>query len=322
LRNSQTEAGIKQPMADLYSELGVPRTADAATIKRAYRKLAKELHPDQNKDNPKAAERFKMITGAYDILSDPEKKGKYDRGEIDEQGNPKFAGFGGGSGGYRSSTRPGSGSGAGAGAGRTPDFDFDLGGDPSDLFAELFGRASGRTGGFGGSGGFRTPLQRGADVNYRLTVPFADAALARTVRLALRNGKTIELAIPKGVEEGQQVRLAGQGDAGPAGAGDALVTFVLQADPRFTRDGADLRTDILVPLEAAVLGGKARVPTPEGEVMATIIAGTSSGKLLRLKGKGWTRKDGTRGDLLARVLVEVPNDPDLADFLRARVQAA
>jgi DnaJ-class molecular chaperone len=305
-------------MADLYSELGVPRTADAATIKRAYRKLAKELHPDQNKDNPKAAERFKMITGAYDILSDPEKKGKYDRGEIDEQGNPKFAGFGGGSGGYRSSTRPG----AGAGAGRTPDFDFDLGGDPSDLFAELFGRASGRSGGFGGSGGFRAPPQRGADVNYRLTVPFADAALARTVRLSLRNGKTIELAIPKGVEEGQQVRLAGQGDAGPAGAGDALVTFVLQSDPRFTRDGADLRTDIQVPLEVAVLGGKARVPTPEGEVMATIAPTTSSGKLLRLKGKGWTRKDGTRGDLLARVLVEVPNDPDLADFLRARVQAA
>lgn len=306
-------------MADLYSELGVPRTADAATIKRAYRKLAKELHPDQNKDNPKAAERFKTVTSAYDILSDPEKKGKYDRGEIDEQGNPKFAGFGGGGGGFGGGaggyrTRPG------AGTGRTPDFDFDLGGDPSDLFAELFGRASGRSGGFGG-GGFRAPPQRGADVNYRLTVPFADAALARSVRLALRNGKTIELAIPKGVEEGQQVRLAGQGDAGPAGAGDALVGIIIQPDARFTRDGADLRTDIQVPLEAAVLGGKARVPTPEGEVMATIAAGTSSGKLLRLKGKGWTRKDGTRGDLLARVLVEVPNDPDLADFLRARVQA-
>jgi DnaJ-class molecular chaperone len=302
-------------MADLYSELGVPRTADAATIKRAYRKLAKELHPDQNKDNPKAAERFKTVTGAYDILSDPEKKGKYDRGEIDDQGNPKFAGFGGGAGGYRNSSRPG----AGAGTGRTPDFDFDLGGDPSDLFAELFGRASGRSGGF--SGGYRPP-QRGADVNYRLTVPFADAALARSVRLALRNGKTIELAIPTGVEEGQQVRLAGQGDAGPAGAGDALVAIAIQPDPRFTRAGADLRTDVPVPLDVAVLGGKARVPTPEGEVMATIAAGTSSGKLLRLKGKGWNRKDGTRGDLLARVLVEVPNDPELADFLRARVQAA
>ncbi len=311
-------------MADLYSELGVPRTADAAAIKRAYRKLATAMHPDQNKDNPNSADRLKRITGAYDILSAPAKKGKYDRGEIDEQGNPKFAGFGGGgfgAGGAGSGTRPG----AGAGAGRTADFDFDIGGDPSDLFAELFGRASGRSGGAGGgfgSGGFRAPPQRGPDVSYRLTVPFADAALARTVRLALRNGKTIELAIPKGVEEGQQVRLAGQGDAGNAGPGDALVTFVIQTDPRFTRDGADLRTDIQVPLEAAVLGGKARVPTPEGEVMATIAPNTSSGKLLRLKGKGWNRKDGTRGDLLARVLVEVPNDPGLADFLRARVQAA
>jgi DnaJ-class molecular chaperone len=305
-------------MTDLYSELGVPRTADAAEIKRAYRKLAKQLHPDQNKDNPKAADRFKSITSAYDILSDPERKAKYDRGEIDEQGNPKYAGFGGGSGGYRSN----SGARPGAGTGRAPDFDFDLGGDPSDLFAELFGRASGRTGGGFQGGGFRAPPQRGADVNYRLTIPFADAALARTVRLALRNGKTIELAIPKGVEDAQQVRLAGQGEAGPAGAGDALVTFVIQNDPRFTRDGADLRADFPVPLETAVLGGKARVPTPEGEVMASVAPGTSSGKLLRLKGKGWTRKDGTRGDLIARVLVEVPNDPELAEFMRARVQAA
>lgn len=295
-------------MADLYSELGVPRTADAAAIKRAYRKLAKELHPDRNKDNPKAMERFKSVTSAYEILSDPDKKGKYDRGEIDEQGNPKFAGFGGGAGGYRPGSRPG---------GRAaPDFDFDFGGDPSDLFSELFGRTAG-----GRAGGFRQPPQRGADVNYRLTVPFADAALARTVRLALRNGKTIELAIPKGVEDNQQVRLPGQGDQGPAGPGDAHVTFLIQPDARFTRDGFDLRTDAMVPLETAVLGGKARVPTPEGEVMATIAPATTSGRLLRLKGKGFTRKDGSRGDLLARVLVDIPADPELADFLKARVQA-
>ena len=293
-------------MADLYSELGVPRTADAAAIKRAYRKLAKELHPDRNKDNPKAMERFKSVTSAYEILSDPDKKGKYDRGEIDEQGNPKFTGFGGAAGGYRPGSRPG---------GRAaPDFDF--GGDPSDLFSELFGRTAG-----GRAGGFRQPPQRGADVNYRLTVPFADAALARTVRLALRNGKMIELAIPKGVEDNQQVRLPGQGDQGPAGPGDAHVTFLIQPDARFTRDGFDLRTDAMVPLETAVLGGKARVPTPEGEVMATIAPATTSGRLLRLKGKGFTRKDGSRGDLLARVLVDIPADPELADFLKARVQA-
>jgi DnaJ-class molecular chaperone len=158
-------------------------------------------------------------------------------------------------------------------------------------------------------------------VNYRLTVPFADAALARMVRLMLRNGKTIELAIPKGLEDNQQVRLPGQGEQGPAGPGDAHVTFVIQPDARFIRDGFDLRTDAMVPLETAVLGGKARVPTPEGEVMATISPATTSGRLLRLKGKGFTRRDGSRGDLLARVLVDVPADPELADFLKARVQA-
>ena len=135
-------------MSDPYTTLGVPRSASEKEIKSAYRKLAKELHPDRNKDNPKAADRFKQVTAAYDILSDPDKKGKYDRGEIDEQGNPKFTGFGGGAGGYRPGGRPG---------GRAaPDFDFDFGGDPSDLFSELFGRTAG-----GRAGGFRQPPQRG-----------------------------------------------------------------------------------------------------------------------------------------------------------------
>lgn len=306
-------------MADLYSVLDVPRTADAAAIKRSYRKLAKQYHPDKTKDDAKAAERFKQVTAAYDILSDEKKRGQYDRGEIDEQGNPKFAGFAGGAGpgGFRGSTRPG----AGRAGGASPDFDFEFSGDASDLFSELFGRARNSGGMGGGPGGFRAPPQRGADVAYRLTVPFADAALARSVRLALRNGKTIDLNIPKGVEEGRQLRLGGQGDPGPAGAGDAIVTITIQADSRFTRDRDDIRTDIAVPLETAVLGGKQRVPTPEGEVMLTIAPGTSSGKIMRLKGKGWTRRDGSRGDLLAKVMVEVPGDPELADFLRARVRA-
>jgi DnaJ-class molecular chaperone len=300
-------------MADLYSILGVPRTADAAAIKRAYRKLAKELHPDQNKDNPKLAERFKQVTAAYDILSDTTKRGQYDRGEIDEQGNPKMGGFGGG-------FRGGAGPRPGSGGFRDAPPEFDLGADPSDLFAELFGRA-GRGGGFGG-GGFRSPPQRGADVAYRLAIPFVDAALARPRRLTLANGKTIDLAVPKGVEDGQQLRLGGQGEPGPAGAGDALVTLVVQPDARFTRDGFDIRTDIAVPLAVAVLGGEQRVPTPDGEVMLKVAPGTSSGKLMRLKAKGWTKKDGTRGDLLARVMVDVPADPELADFLRARAGTA
>lgn len=299
-------------MADLYQVLGVPRTADEAAIKRAYRKLAKELHPDRNKDNPRAVERFKQVTAAYDILSDAGKRGQYDRGEIDEAGNPRMpGGFGAGFGGFRGA-RPGAGA-------RPGGPDFEVGGDPTDLFEELFGRATGRGGGFGG---FRQPPRRGADVAYRLAVPFADAALARKVRLALANGKTIDLQIPKGVEDGQQLRLAGQGEAGPAGPGDAIVTLSIQPDPRFTRDGtADLRTDVMVPLAVAVLGGEQRVPTPDGEVKAKIAPGTTSGRLLRLKGKGWTRKDGSRGDLLARVLVDVPADPELAAFLGARAGA-
>ncbi len=304
-------------MADLYSTLGVPRTADAAAIKKAYRKLAKQYHPDKNADNAKAMERFKAISSAYDILSDDAKRGQYDRGEIDDDGNPR--GFD-----YSRAGRPGPGAGAGGGFRGTGDAGgFEFRGDPSDLFSELFGSATGRRGGgpFGG-GGFRAAPPKGADVAYRLRVSFADAAIGKTQRLLLATGKTIDLAIPKGAEEGHKLRLAGQGEPGPGGPGDAIVTLMIAPDARFVRDGADIRHDLAVPLETAVLGGKLRVPTLEGEVMLSIAPGTSSGKVMRLKGKGWTAKDGSRGDLLARVLVEVPNDPALADFLRARVAAA
>lgn len=292
-------------MADLYSVLGVQKNADAAAIKRAYRKLAKQHHPDKNKDDAVAAERFKQASAAYDILSDEKRRGEYDRGEIDEQGNPKFSGFGG--------RHPGNGNPWQGGA--TPG-GFEFEGDPSDLFSELFGRASSR-------GGYRAPPRKGADVGYRLAVSLTDAALANQVRLTLANGKSINLKIPKGVEEGSKMRLVGQGEPGPAGPGDAIVEIHINNDQRFTRDGDDIRTDINVPLETAVLGGKQRVPTPEGEVMLKIAAGTSSGKVMRLKGRGWTKRDGTRGDLLARVMVEIPDDdPALAEFFRARAAQA
>lgn len=295
-------------MADLYSVLDVPRTADAATIKRAYRKLAKQLHPDQRPDDSKAAERFKQVTAAYDILSDAEKRGQYDRGEIDSDGNPKMPeGFGGFRGGP-----------FGAGARGGQGFEFE--GDPSDLFSELFGRGRGGGGGFGG---FRQPPAKGADVSYRLAIPFADAALAKPQRITLQSGRTVDLNIPKGTADGDKLRLAGQGNAGPGGNGDAIVQISIRPDARFTRDGDDVRTDLSVPLATAVLGGKQRLATLEGEVMATVQPETSSGKVLRLRGKGWTRKDGTRGDLLARVLVEVPaGDTALADFLRSRAAAS
>jgi DnaJ-class molecular chaperone len=289
-------------MADLYSLLNVPKTADAATIKRAYRKLAKELHPDRDTGN---ADRFGKVTAAYDILSDDKKRAAYDRGEIDSDGNPRMPGFD-----PRARTQ----------SGARPDFGgggFEFRGDPSDLFSELFGAARGRQS--GAAGGFGFPPAKGADVQYRLRIPFTDAALARSVRLTLSSGKTIDLAIPKGAEDGQQLRLAGQGEAGPAGPGDAIVTLIIQPDPRFTRDGHDLRLDLAVPLETAVLGGKQRIETLDGEVMLTIAPVTTSGKVMRLKGKGWTLKDGSRGDLLARILVDVREDAALADFLRARM---
>lgn len=308
-------------MADPYITLSVPRTADAAAIKRAYRKLAKQYHPDKNADNPKALERFKAVSAAYDILGDEKKRGQFDRGEIDGDGNARAPNFD-----FNSARRSSAGAGPGAGGGfggGAQGGGFEFAGDPSDLFAELFGAATGRRGGAGAAGGgFRQPPQKGQDTPYRLRVSFVDAALARTQRLTLASGKTIDLAIPKGVEEGDKLRLAGQGENGPGGAGDAIVTLMIMPDARFVRDGADIRTDLAVPLEAAVLGGKLRVPTLEGEVMLSVAPGTSSGKVMRLKGKGWTAKDGSRGDLLARVMVEVPNDPALADFLRARVSAA
>lgn len=297
-------------MADLYSILGVQKNADAASIKSAYRKLAKELHPDRHPDDAKSAERFRQVTAAYDILSDKDKRAQYDRGEIDSDGNPTMPqGFGGGFGGF--------GGGAGPRPGQGGGFAFD---DDTDLFSELFGRG-GRRGGFGG-GGFRQPPMRGADVSYRLAISFVDAALAKSQRITLRSGRTVDLNIPKGASDGDKLRLAGQGDEGPGGNGDAIVTISIRPDSRFTRDGDDIRSDIPVPLSIAMLGGQQRLPTLEGEVMAKIQPGTSSGKILRLRGKGWTRKDGTRGDLLARVLVDIPaDDKELADFLRSR-QAA
>jgi DnaJ-class molecular chaperone len=302
-------------MADLYATLGVPRTADAAAIKRAYRKLAKELHPDQNREKnaDQAADRFKAVSAAYEILSDPAKRAAYDRGEIDDQGNPRmppgFDGFrrqGPGSGAQsRPQSRPQSGS-------EPPPFEADFG----DILTDLFGAARGSPRGFA-----NTP-RKGADVAYRLTISLSDAAAARPQRITLKSGRTIDLKVPAGVEDGQQLRLSGQGEPGPAGPGDALVTILITPDSRFTRDGDDLRTELLVPLATAVLGGKVRTPTVDGEVLLTIQPGTTSGKLLRLKEKGWAKKAGGRGDLLVRALVDVPADPELAAFLRARQEAA
>lgn len=291
-------------MADLYSVLGTTRGASDADIKKAYRKLAKELHPDRNKDNPAALERFKQVSAAYAILSDKDQKARYDRGEIDESGNPKGFGFGGG--GYGGGGAGGFGGGGGfegfsgrqqAGGG----FEFDA----SDLFSELFGRGRGRAGGFGG--GPRT-APKGADVAYRLAVPFEAAARLDPQRVTLRNGKTVDLKPPPGFEAGRQVRMAGQGEPGPGGAGDALVTLEIAPHRYFTRDGDNVRIEMPIRLDEAVLGGKVKVPTVDGPVFLTVPAGTTSGKTFRLKGKGFTRADRTRGDQLVTLLIDIPAD--------------
>lgn len=291
-------------MADPYTILGVARGASEKDIKSAYRKLAKELHPDRNTDNPKAAERFSEVTSAYDLLSDKDKRARFDRGEIDGDGNPTGYGFGGG---------PGGGFGGGHQRGFRAEDGFGAEGvDLGDIFEGLFG---GRGGGFGGGQRSR-PAPRGANVQYKLGVSLPDAAIRATQRITLADGKTIDLKLPAGVEDGTQMRLTGKGEHGPGGAGDAIVVIQLQPHPFFRRDGDNLRLDLPISLDEAVNGGQVKVPTAEGAVMLTIGAGTSSGKTLRLKGKGFSRKDGTRGDQLVTIEVQLPEgDADLVERL-------
>lgn len=293
---------------ELYSTLGIARGASAAEIKKAYRKLAKANHPDTHAGDAAALARFKDVSAAYTILSDAETRGQYDRGEIDADGQPKAPpGFGGGgfnSDGFNSGGFSGAGFGGGAQAGATR---FDFGGDAGDIFADLFrGGSSGS--GFGSDPRMRHAPPRGADVAYRLSVPFEDAALLKPQRITLRNGKTLDLKLPPGLESGRQVRMSGQGEAGAGGAGDAIVTIDIASHRFMRRDGDDIRLDLPVRLGEAVLGARVRVPTPDGPVMLGVPAGATSGRTLRLRGRGFTRADGTRGDLLATLEVDLPPD--------------
>jgi DnaJ-class molecular chaperone len=296
-------------MADLYSELGVARGASEADIKKAYRKLAKELHPDRNTGNADASARFSKVTQAYDILTDKDKRARYDRGEIDEEGNPR-APFGFGTGGGGSQRR---------GAGGP---EFGMGGetvDLSDLFDGLFGgatRRGGGAGGFGRFGGRSAPPQKGADMAYRLPVSFEEAATLKEQRVTLSSGKTVDIKLPRGVEEGAKIRLAGQGQPGPGGNGDAIVTISIQPHRFFRRDGDNIRLDLPVMLDEAVLGAKVKVPTVDGAVMMNIPKGSTSGRVLRLRGKGFTGKGGQRGDQLVTLMVDLPaHDEELERFI-------
>ena len=307
-------------MADLYATLGVARGASEADIKKAYRKLAKELHPDRNKDKPDASARFSKVTQAYDILTDKDKRAQYDRGEIDDEGNPR-APFGFGAGGSGGAGGPFRGNPFGDAAGDTQ-FQGAEAGDLSDLFEGLFGGLGRRSGGGGGAGPFSgfgrrsAPPQKGADAAYRLEVPFEDAALLKGQRVTLASGRTLDIKLPRGVEDGTKIRLAGQGQPGPGGNGDAIVTIAIGRHRFFSRDGDNIRLDLPIALDEAVLGAKVRVPTVDGPVMLSIPKGSSSGKVLRLKGKGFTGKSGARGDQLVTLMVDVPaDDAELAAFL-------
>jgi len=288
-------------MADPYSTLGVSKGADEKAIKVAYRKLAKELHPDKNKDNPKASERFSEVTQAYDLLSDPKKRGQYDRGEIDENGQPRFAGnpFGGG----YSQGGPAGGNFGGGG--------IDLG----DIFDGLFGGGGGRSGGGPGPRPQQAP-PKGANIAYAHLVSFTDAATLAPQRIMLGDGKTVEFKLPAGIVAGQQIRIPGKGQPGPGGYGDAMVTLKIGKHPHLVRDGDNVRIDLPISLKEAVEGGKVKVPTVDGAVMLTVPPRTNSGAVLRIKGRGLTAKTGVRGDQLVTLMIHLPTDT--AELARIR----
>jgi DnaJ-class molecular chaperone len=286
---------------DLYATLGVARGASQEDIKRAYRKLAKEMHPDLNPDKPEVGERFKQVTAAYDILSDPERRGRYDRGEIDASGQerPQYQ--------YRDFAED-------PAAGRY--YTREGFGDEEqlhDFFEGLFGaRGAGR--------GFRV-RGRGADVSYTLPVDFLEAARGAKKRVTMGDGRTFDLTIPPGVHDRQTLRLKGQGMPGFEGGepGDAYVELHVQPHPYFERKDQNIHMDLPVSLPEAVLGGRIEVPTIDGPVTMTVPKGSNTGTTLRLRGRGVRdQKSGQRGDQYVRLQVALPkgHDAELEEFVR------
>jgi DnaJ-class molecular chaperone len=307
-------------MRDPYEVLGVDRKASAGDIKSAFRRLAKKLHPDANKNDPKAAARFAELNAAHELLGDEDKRKAFDRGEIDAGGKPRFRGFEGFGAGARA--RPGGGFG--------PDVNF----ESFNFGPEGFTRTArgGRGGGFAGfedilkeafghmgrgtrgSAGTRSRFEPddfgvGADVHAALVVTLPQAARGVTERLRLPTGKDVDVKIPAGIADGQQIRLKGQGMRGQGGTGDALIAVSIAPHPIFTLDGADIRLDLPVTLYEAALGARVRVPTLDGPVEVTLPPWTAGGRTFRLKGKGFPAKSG-HGDLLATVRIALPERSD------------
>lgn len=303
-------------MRDPYDVLGVAKNASAKDIKAAYRKLAKKFHPDQNPGDAKAKDRFSAINQAYEIVGDEKKRGAFDRGEIDAEGKQRFQGFEGAGGGD-----PFAGFRGQAGPGGTR-FEFRSGGpggpggpggfDAGDIFSDLFGQAF--------SGGAGAEAARPCAVRRR---PERDARRHRRGGRFRRQGHTLpdgrKLAVklPHYVEDGQTIRLKGQGEAGPGGAGDALVKIRFRRHPRYTVDGRDLHVDLPVPLADAVLGAKLPVETPSGRLAVNVPAWSSSDKVLRLRGKGLPEKAGGHGDVYVHVRIMLPDaDAELEELMR------
>lgn len=299
---------------DPYAELSLPRSATADEVRKAFRKLAKQYHPDANPGNDAAEERFKQISAAFDILGDPAKRARFDKGEIDAEGRETYGGFGGGRNPFNAGgARPGAGRGPGFGGGAGAQFeDVDL----SDILGGMFGGTGQRRGGFGFSNFENTPPPRGADVRGKLEIDLEDAILGAKKRLTIGDGRTIEVTVPKAAADGQTLRLKGQGQGGRGGPGDALIELSIRPHPIYRKEGDALVMEVPISAPDAVLGGKVTAPTPDGPVSLSVPRGSNSGQTLRLKGRGMPDAKGKRGDLLARLVVTLPDgdDPQLAAF--------
>jgi DnaJ-class molecular chaperone len=300
-------------MRDPYEVLGVPRTASQDEVKKAFRKLAKKLHPDANKNDAKAAVKFAELNAAYEILGEEDKRKAFDRGEIDAEGKPRFRGFEGvhpGTGGFEGfetftwgpeGIRRSSGGGGAGGFGGIDEILKNMFGDQ--------GRRRGRRQDFGGPFEEFTPRPRGQDIAAQIAITLDEAAKGGTRRVRLSNGKEVDVRIPAGLADGQQIRLKGQGQPAPGGAGDALITINIAPHPYLKVEGANLRVDLPITLYEAVLGAKVRVPTLDGAVELAIPPGTSAGRTFRLKGKGLPGRNG-HGDLFASVRIVLPEEKD------------
>jgi DnaJ-class molecular chaperone len=300
--------------ADPYQELGVSRGSSADDIRKAFRKLAKQLHPDQNPGDKAAEERFKRVSAAFDILGDEDKRKKFDAGQMDADGRETMRGFrpGGPGGDPFGPGGPFGGGGfhrqGGFGGGQEQHFE---GGEFGDILSEILG-GRGRGAGFGGG-----PPPRGADVRAEIHITVEEAVQGAKRRIAFSDGRTLEVTIPKGAGEGQVLRLKGQGGQGRGGSGDALIELHISSHPVFRREGSNLVMDVPISVPDAVLGGKVEAPTPDGPVTLTVPKGANSGQTLRLKGRGLGEPGtGKRGDLLARLMVMLPDpvDPELERF--------